>query len=393
MIYFFKTHHPHIVKQSDYIGLQAAVFCLVAAAFTTIYIPQPVLPVLQTEFKVDEKTASLAISVLIFGMALSNMFFGKMADRYPIKPIIVTGGIAVTACGIFSAFSASLIALIAIRFIQGLFIPSLTTCLAAYLAKRLPLEKLNVVMGSYVSATVAGGLFGRLLGGWISPVYNWRFAFLSAAFFVLSAMLAAACIIPAGKTDDDEIKTDNVTFIDLITRKDLLRIYMVAFASYFAFSSVYNYMPFYLSSPPFKASTSLITMMYFSYITGIIIGPFAGKLSNIFGSGKTLVAGSLIFGLSIGFTLFGSISVIAISLIGVCAGFFTIHATAAGLLNCKLTCGKGRANSLYVFFYYMGGSIGITLSGIAYNLMNWQGIVALCMVMMIFPLIAGLMET
>ena len=281
--------------------------------------------------------------------------------------------------------------LVVIRFIQGLFIPSLTTCLAAYLAKKLPLEKLNVVMGSYVSATVAGGLCGRLLGGWISPVFNWRFAFLSAAFFVISATLAAAYMLPAGKTDD-ETKTDNVTFIDLIKRKDLLRIYMVAFASYFAFSSIYNYMPFYLSRPPFQASTSIITMMYFSYITGIIIGPFAGKLSNVFGSGKMLVTGALIFGLSIGLTLFGSLSIIAISLIGVCAGFFTIHASAAGLLNCKLDCGKGRANSLYVFFYYMGGSIGITLSGFAYNLMDWPGIVSLCMVMMIFPFISGLME-
>ena len=366
-------------------------FCLVAAAFTTIYIPQPVLPVLQTEFRVDEKSASLTISVVIFGMALSSIFFGKMADSYPIKPIILIGGIAVTACGIFSAFATSLPILIVTRFIQGLFIPALTTCLAAYLAQKLPLEKLNVVMGSYVSATVAGGLSGRLLGGWISPVLNWRFAFLSAAFFVIAATLAAAYLIPGGKTSD-ESQYNSIKFTNLIARKDLLRIYVVAFASYFAFSSVYNYMPFYLSNPPFQASTSLITMMYFSYITGIIIGPFAGKLSNIFGSGKTLVMGSLIFSLSIGLTLFGSISVITISLVGVCAGFFTIHATAAGLLNCKLNSGKGRANSLYVFFYYLGGSIGITLSGYAYNFMNWPGIVALCIMIMFLPLIVGLLE-
>jgi len=379
------------LKQSDSIGLQAVVFCLVAAAFTTIYIPQPILPVLQTEFNVDEKGASLAISAVIFGMALSNMFFGKMADTYPVKPIILIGGVAITSCGILSAFSTSLAILVITRFVQGLFIPSLTTCLAAYLAKKLPLEKLNVVMGSYVSATVAGGLFGRLIGGWISPVFGWRIAFFSAAFFVISATFAAAYLVPGGKTSD-ESAADNIRFVDLIARKELLRIYLVAFASYFAFSSIYNYIPFYLSNPPFKASTSLITMMYFSYITGIIIGPFAGKLSNIFGSGKILVAGSLVFGLSIGLTLFGSISVIAISLVGVCAGFFTIHATAAGSLNRKLVCGKGRANSLYVFFYYLGGGVGITLSGYAYNLVNWPGIVVLCASMMFFPLIAGLRE-
>jgi YNFM family putative membrane transporter len=150
-------------------GLQALVFALVSAAFTTIYLLQPVLPILQQEFGVDEKQASLAISAVILGIALSNLPFGRLADRLPIRPIIAAGGGVVVFCGLACSMVQQLSHLVVLRFLQGLTIPALTTCLAAYLAKHLPADRLNVVMGSYVAATVAGGLGGRLLGGWIHP--------------------------------------------------------------------------------------------------------------------------------------------------------------------------------------------------------------------------------
>ena len=70
-------------RTSSPVGLQALVFGLVSASFTTIYLLQPVLPVLQVEFGVDEKEASYAISAVILGIALSNLPFGRAADRFP----------------------------------------------------------------------------------------------------------------------------------------------------------------------------------------------------------------------------------------------------------------------------------------------------------------------
>src|SRR5262245_63491068 len=66
---------------SSNITIQVLVFSLVAAAFTTIYITQPVLPVIQAEFAVDPRTASLSISVVILGIALSNLPFGILRSE------------------------------------------------------------------------------------------------------------------------------------------------------------------------------------------------------------------------------------------------------------------------------------------------------------------------
>lgn len=84
-------------------SLQALVFSLVASAFTVVYITQPVLPVIEHEFAVDARAASLSVSMVIFGIAVANLPFGMLVDRYPVRPIVVAGGSIVALTGIACA--------------------------------------------------------------------------------------------------------------------------------------------------------------------------------------------------------------------------------------------------------------------------------------------------
>ncbi|MDI6852576.1 MAG: MFS transporter [Deltaproteobacteria bacterium] len=379
------------MKNTSFVSLQALVFALVAAAFTTVYITQPVLPVIRSEFGVTAATASLTVSAVILGIALANLPFGALADRLPVKRIILVGGVAVAVCGFICGLTHNLGVLVGARFVQGLFIPALTTCLAAYLSGVLPLERLNVVMGSYVSATVTGGLGGRLLGGWIHPPLHWRYAFFTASLLLLGATWAAVRWLPPerqgrGGTEDSD------SFLKLFRQPGLFRVYWVAFGAMFVYSSVFNYLPFYLSGPPFFKSTEFITLLYLTYITGIVMGPAAGTLSNRIGNGGTMVLGAAIFAIALLATLIKSIGLVVLALIGICAGFFAIHAAAAGALNRKLAGSRGRANSLYVLLYYLGGAAGITLNGYAYSLAGWPGVVGLGLLLLGFPLATGLQE-
>ena len=373
------------------IRLQAIVFFLVAASFTNVYITQPVLPVLQTEFGVGMVQVSFTVSAVILGIALANLPFGYLADRLPLRPIVASGGIVVVGAGMICAATGSFPVLIAARFLQGLFIPAFTTCVAAYLARTLPANRLNVVMGTYVSATVLGGLGGRLLGGWLHPLLHWRFAFVAAAALIGSAAVAAWRGLPPSRADAQE-KAAEIGYRALMSRWALLRIYACAAASFAVFSSVFNYLPFRLAGDPFHLSTNLTTMLYLTYIVGIFMGPMTGRLSNRFGGGVTLITGTVVSGMALILLRLPSVISVWAGLIVLCGGFFSVHAAAVGALNRKLTGGQGRANALYVLFYYIGGWVGITLTGMIYESGGWSQVVVALALLLGIPLIAGLTE-
>ncbi len=379
------------VSHPSYLRLQIVVFALVSASFTNIYITQPVLPVLRQEFAADMVVVSFTVSAVILGMALANLPFGFLADRLPIHPIILTGGLFVALGGFICAVTKDLWVLIGARFIQGLFIPALTTCLAAYLAKTLPTERLGVVMGSYVSATVLGGMGGRFLGGWIHPPLHWRYAFISASALILVTTFSALKGLPHTPVAAGQ-REESIGFLELLKRWETLRLYFCAAGSFAIFSSIFNYLPFRLNGPPFHLSTELTTLVYLVYTVGIFMGPTAGRISNRFGTGNTLLGGTVILGGSLALILIPSIAAVLLGLLGICTGFFTIHASAVGSLNRRLSRGHGRANALYVLFYYTGGWLGITGSGFAYRLGGWSAVVFSGLFLLIIPSIAGMGE-
>ncbi len=369
--------------------LSLLVFALVGAGFTTLYLTQPVLPVLRAEFGVDAGRASLTVSAVVFGMTLANLPFGALADRQAVRPIVLLGGGLVALASLLAAFSGSLAFLVGVRFLQGLFLPALTTCLAAYLARTVAPAGLHVAMGSYVSATVVGGLAGRLLGGFLFPAARWRWAFVAAAALLGAALAAAWAWLPA---EGQGGRAAPVRFREVLFRQDLFRLYCVGGGAFFVFSSVFNFLPFRLHGPPFGWSTRATTLLYLSYLVGVATGPLAGRLCDRVGSGAALLFGSLLLGAALALSLLSNGWTLALALALVCAGFFTVHAAAAGALNHRLDAGRGRANACYVLVYYLGGFAGITASGFAWQRAGWPGVVGVAALVLAVPLSTGLAE-
>ncbi|HEX9882569.1 MAG TPA: MFS transporter, partial [Desulfobaccales bacterium] len=112
-----KTEDP---RELSFFTLQSLVFGLVAAAICNVYITQPVLPVIQTEFGVSPSQASYTVSAVILGIALANLPFGWLSDRFPVRRLILVGGVVVAAAGICCAATTNLTVLVAARFVQGL---------------------------------------------------------------------------------------------------------------------------------------------------------------------------------------------------------------------------------------------------------------------------------
>ncbi len=168
--------------------------------------------------------------------------------------------------------------------------------------------------------------------------------------------------------------------------------FCVGFFAFFVFSAVFNYLPFYLAGPPMHAPVRLITLLYLAYVVGIAVAPLSGTLAARLGTGLTLVLGCAVFAAAIALTLVPSLPLIAFSLACICGGFFTMHAGAVGAMNRRLTGSRGRANSIYVLLYYLGGAAGISATGIAFARWGWRGAASLGALALLIPFSIGVAE-
>ena len=92
------------MRDGHFLALQALVFTLVTAAFTNIYITQPVLPVLSVEFGINETTASFSVSAVILGIALGLGLWLDAAtggERRVYTFILILASVPVTMVVVF----------------------------------------------------------------------------------------------------------------------------------------------------------------------------------------------------------------------------------------------------------------------------------------------------
>ena len=371
--------------------LQAVVFALVCVAFVNIYITQPILSVLEDQFHASTLQVSFSVSAVLLGIALANLPFGALADRWPVGRLVLFGGAIIALAGLVCSVTDNLSVLIAARFVQGAFVPALTTCLVAHLARLLPAASLNVVMGSYVAATVLGGMLSRLLGGYVFPPAHWRWAFVVAAVAVVIAVLLGWRELRDAPAPPPAYR-DSVTFGALLSQRRLWLSYLCGAAGQAVFSPVFNYMPYRLAEKPFELSTQQTSLVYLVYLVGIVMGPGAGRIANRYGSGRTLMGGATVLGGALLLLLVPSVTAVVVALVLVCGGFFTVHAAAVGALNRKLIHGQGRANALYVLGYYLGAWFGITWAAWVYQHGGWSALIGCAVLLVSVPFTAGLLE-
>ena len=72
-------------------------------------------------------------------------------------------------------------------------------------------------------------------------------------------------------------------------------------------------------------------------------------------------------------TLLGPLWSIAGGLVVLCLGMFTAQAVAPGFVNTSAREAKGGASALYLMFYYVGGTLGSWLPGLAWQAWRWPG--------------------
>jgi MFS family permease len=132
----------------------------------------------------------MTMTAWFLGVALPQLFFGIIADKYGRRPMMLWGGILFLASTVLCALAPLLSVLILGRFLQGVGVSSLNV--ATYATVKSPHydEKTSIKLLSYINTSgFLAPIIGPVLGGFIYYYFGWR------ATFIFIFLLSSAAII------------------------------------------------------------------------------------------------------------------------------------------------------------------------------------------------------
>jgi MFS transporter, YNFM family, putative membrane transport protein len=154
--------------------------------------------------------------------------------------------------------------------------------------------------------------------------------------------------------------------------------YLVGASLFFGWIGIFTFLPFRLAAPPYRLSTGAISSMYLVFSVGALISPFAGRLSTRIPPRRLIGAGLAVEAIGIAMLLARPLPLIFFGLVVLVAGAMTAQAIAPAFVNVTARTAKGGANALYLTAYYLGGTLGSSLPGLALQAVGWPGVVAVC---------------
>jgi YNFM family putative membrane transporter len=372
---------------------RGAIWALYGAAVIVLadmYLTQPILPLLSAEFNISPATAGLSVSVVVLFIALASTAAGPLSDMLGRKPVIVTSCAMLVLPTLLCAFAPSFGTLLVFRALQGLCIPGITAVAVAYVGELVEPRAIGSAVGGWIAATVAGGLTGRVMSGMITDLFGWRAVFVVFAVLTLICAIWLALLLPRLPVSKAAgLRHAYRGMGSHLRNRRLLGAFIIGGALFFGFIGVFTYLPYYLTHPPFNLQPGVVAFAYLSYAAGIVTSPLAGRLSARISRRALMAIGLVITMIGITMTLITSLPLIAVSLLVVCAGMFTAQAIAPAFVNTVATQAKGGAGALYLMFYYLGGTFGGVLPGLAWQTFNWPGVVAVCLSALVVALLSN----
>ncbi len=355
------------------------------AAFVNLYSPQALLPELAREFHVGAGEISSLMTAGTAAIAISAPFTGTLADVIGRKRLISAAMFAVAIPTLVMTFMGSVPEMAFWRFVQGLLLPPIFTVTVAYIGDEWPAGDVARVAGLYVSGASIGGFSGRFIPGILADLIGWRTAIQIVAVITLFAAVIVALTLPRERkfVRSDGLSSSFLQMLRHLRNRRLVATYAVGFGVLFNFIATFTYVSFHLAAPPYSFSPTLLGMLFLTYLVSSPLLPWTGRAIAIFGR-RPLVLGI------IALWIIGALLLLAPPIVVILAGL-TLCAVCGMLCQTistsyvTMTAQEGRSSAvgLYASIFYIGGSAGAFLTGLAWNVAGWNGCVALIVAMQI----------
>lgn len=366
-----------------YRRVMVAMFAAGVATFSVLYIPQALLPQLETFFGVGAAQATLTISFTTMALGVALLVAGPASElvgrtRLMHLALWLSGAVALA-----SALAPDWRWLLTLRLVQGVVLAGVPATATAYLREEIDRSAQTRAVGLYIAGTATGGLLGRLVSGVVADGAGWRWGFAAVAVISLLCAALVGALLP--RSNHFVARSPRPRQILAMTREvmtvpRLWALYAVGGLSMAAFVGLYNATTFRLAAPPFGLGSGAAGAVFLVYLAGTVSSTLAGRLAERFGRGRVALAGCLVTAAGVVLTAPASLPLMVLGLAVMTAGFFVVHGIASGwvpVVAHSRRAAPAQAASLYLVCYYAGSSLGGWVAGGLWAAAGWSAVVYL----------------
>ena len=353
--------------------------------FAILYSTQPLLPVFSKEFRVSPTIASFSLSFTTGALAVFMLVAGTLSEALGRKRVMGVTLFAASVLAVLTSFSQNFTTLLGFRIGQGVFLAGLPAIAMAYLSEEVDPKSVGLAMGLYISGNSVGGMSGRILTGFLTDWFSWRVAMGTIGVLsIFSSVLFVWLLPPSAQFRPSPLKFRQLShsFVQHLQNPSLLRLYGVGFVLMGSFVTLYNYISYPLLAAPYHLSQSVVGLLFVVYLAGTFSSAWMGRLADE--RGRRLVLEYAIAIMLAGAVL-TLVSPLWLKLLGIAVftfGFFGGHSIASGWVGREAKSERAQASSLYLFFYYVGSSVGGSRGGLLYSHFEWPGVIGMIVVLL-----------
>ncbi|HEY2184885.1 MAG TPA: multidrug effflux MFS transporter [Xanthobacteraceae bacterium] len=169
--------------------LLALLVAMTGVSSLSLNILVPAIPSMVQRFATEPSNVQLTVSLYLMGLAVAQLFFGPLSDRFGRRPVVLTGLALASIASTFAIFAGTIASLVAWRVTQSLGASTGQTIGRAIIRDLYERERAASMIGLVTSVVVLMPMLAPLIGGILDTLFGWE------AIFVFSAALAGGVFL------------------------------------------------------------------------------------------------------------------------------------------------------------------------------------------------------
>lgn len=276
-------------QRKDMLALLALSFAGFAASFTGHLIAANLGTYMST-FGTSMTMIGLVVGSLAVAEIIFKTPFGIAADRYGRLKIMVGGFLMLIVVSLLYPVFHDPVALLAIRFMQGIAIAAFSTTSSAMVAD-LFAERKGEAIGTYNSLKGAGYALGPMLGGFVIQYRGFGDMFMVCAVAGVVALILTLLFVRESYNPREHKQRSVTQMLTDGSRVDFMLCYLIGMSGMLVFYAIITFLQTYGSDNGFDTSTVGL-IIGIQAVVYVLAQYYSGRFADRYGSRLPLLIGS-----------------------------------------------------------------------------------------------------